>query len=197
MVVLNELQVLLEQNSGTITAAQANAIGISNERLRLLVYAGKLERAAHGVYVFPDDFPDKMYVAQIRRPKMIYSHETALFLHELTDRDPISYSVTVPTGYNAKAIIADGISVYSIKREVHLLGIVQMETMFGNTVNVYGIERTICDCIRNRNKMDIAVATDAVKKYVKRNDKDLNTLMEMAEVFRVTKILRNYMEVLL
>lgn len=193
----SELQELLEENGGTITAAQANSIGISNERLRLLIDTDELERVAHGVYISPDNFLDKMYVAQIRRPNMIYSHETALFLHELTDRDPISYSVTVPTGYNAKAIIAEEITVFSIKRELHSLGAVQMKTMFGNNVTVYGIERTICDCIRSRNKMDIAIVTDAVKRYVKRSDKNLNTLMEMAAVFRITKPLRSYMEVLL
>lgn len=197
MLLPSDLRVLLKKNGGTITAAQANAIGISNERLRLLVKADELERVAHGVYISPDDFPDKMYIAQIRRPSMIYSHETALFLHELTDRDPISYSVTVPTGYNAKAIIAEGITVFSIKRKVHSLGAVQIRTIFGNNVTVYGIERTICDCMRSRNKMDVAIVTDAVKRYVKRSDKNLNTLMEMAEVFRITKPLRSYMEVLL
>jgi len=191
------LQIILQENGGVITTSGANAAGISNERLRLLVRSGKLERVAHGVYISPDDFMDKMYVAQLRRPKMIYSHETALFLHGLTDRDPVSYTVTVPSGYNTKAIIEDGMNVFTIKRELHGLGTVQMETMFGHVVTVYGIERTICDCIRSRNKMDIAIVTDAVKRYVKRNDKNLNILMEMAEVFRVMKPLRSYMEVLL
>lgn len=193
----SELEQYFEKNGGTITSAQANALGISNERLRLLVEKDELERVAHGVYISSDDFLDRMYVAQTRRPNMVYSHETALFLHELTDCDLISYSVTVPSGYNAKAITSEGITVYSIKRELHLFGVVQMETMFGNNVTVYGIERTICDCLRSRNKMDIAIITDAVKRYVKRSDKNLNTLMEMAEVFRVTKPLRSYMEVLL
>jgi len=188
---------VLQKNNGIITTSQANAVGISRENLRILADAGKLERVAKGVYISPDSFLDKMYVSQLRRPKIIYSHETALFLHNLTDRDPIAYSVTLPTGYNTKAIIADGFSVFSIKKELHFLGVVKMETMFGNMVTVYGMERTICDCIRNRNKMDISVVTDAVKRYVKREDKNLNTLMEMAEIFRVTKPLRSYMEVLL
>jgi len=191
------LKSVLQENDGVITTAGANAAGISNERLRLLIKSGSLERVAHGVYISPDDFLDKMYVAQLRRPKMVYSHETALFLHGLTDRDPINYTVTVPTGYNAKAIACEGITVFTIKRELHGLGTVRMETMFGHMVTVYGLERTICDCIRSRNKMDIAVVTDAVKQYVRRNDKNLNVLMEMAETFRVVKPLKNYMEVLL
>ncbi|MBS3885877.1 MAG: hypothetical protein KGZ41_07530 [Dethiobacter sp.] len=94
--------------------------------------------------------------------KLIYSHETALFLHDLTDRDPINYTVTVPTGYNANNRREEGFIVFSVKRELHQLGTVQMETMFGHRVTAYGLERTICDCIRSR---DIAVVTDAVKRY--------------------------------
>jgi predicted transcriptional regulator of viral defense system len=192
-----ELQSILELNHGVISSSQANAVGISNERLRLLVKSGDLERAAFGIYISPSDFPDKMYIAQLRRPKIIYSHETALFLHGLTDRDPIAYTVTVPRGYNVNRIRRDGLIAFMIKPELHQLGVVQMETIFGHQVKVYGLERTICDCIRSRNQMDIAIITDAMKRYTTRKDKNLNELMRMAEIFRITRLLRNYLEVLL
>lgn len=197
MALPNELQSILKQNGGIVTAAEANEVGISNERLRLLVRSGDLERATFGVYILPDEFADKMYIAQLRRPKIIYSHETALFLHDLTDRDPINYSVTVPTGYNVSRLQEAGFSVYMIKRELHEVGVTKINTMFGNPVVVYGLERTICDCLRSRNRLDIAIVTDAMKRYARRKDKNLNTLMQMAETFKVTKPLRHYMEVLL
>ncbi len=197
MPIPEKLRALLMQKEGTVTTAEANKIGISNERLRLLVKSGELERAAFGVYVLPDEFIDKMYIAQLKRPKIIYSHETALFLHDLTDRDPISYAVTVPAGYNIAQLRKEGFTVYSIKRELHDLGVTKLTTMFGYIVIVYGLERTICDCLRSRNRMDISVVTDAVKRYVLRKDKDLYTLMKMAETFGVSKLVRSYMEVLL
>ena len=197
MAVPNELQSVLKQNGGIVTTAQANEAGVSNERMRLLVQSGDLERVTTGVYVLPDEFADKMYIAQLRRSKIIYSHETALFLHELTDRDPISYMVTVPTGYNPTRLREDGFTVFTIKRELHEIGVTKLTTMFGNSVVVYDLERTICDCLRSRNDLDIAVVTDAIKGYAKRKDKNLNKLMQMAEMFQVTKLLRSYMEVLL
>lgn len=197
MTVPEGLQPILTQNGGTVTTAQANAAGISNERLRLLVKSKDLERAAFGVYVLPGGLVDRMYTAQLRRPKAIYSHETALFLHDLTDRDPINYTVTVPTGYNATRLREDGFSVFTVKRELYGLGVTRLTTMFGNTVTAYGLERTICDVLRSRNQMDIAVVTDAVKRYAGRRDKNLNTLMRMAKAFRVEKPLRGYLEVLL
>ena len=197
MVLPDELQALLAQHSGTVTTAQANRIGVSNERLRLLVKSGDLEKVAFGIYILPDEFADKMYVAQLRRPKIIYSHETALFLHDLTDRDPLGYTVTVPTGYNATKLREDGFTVFTIKRELHEIGKVDLPTMFGHTVVAYSMERTICDCLRSRGKMDIAIVTDAIKRYAGRRDKNLNTLMRTAEIFRVSKLLGRYMEVLL
>ncbi len=197
MSVPNELQAVLIRNGGIITTAQANEVGISNERLRLLVKSGDLERASFGVYILPDEFEDKMYIAQMRRSKIIYSHETALFLQGLTDRDPISYTVTVPTGYNALRLRNDGFTVFTIKRELHEIGVTKKTTMFGNSVKVYNMERTICDCLRSRNRMDISIVTDAIKRYVQREDKNFNRLMQMGEVFKVTKLLRNYTEVLL
>ena len=197
MAMPNELQSVLKQNGGMITTAQANEVGVSNERLRLLVHSGDLERVTTGIYVLPDEFTDKMFIVQLRRPKIIYSHETALFLHELTDRDPINYMVTVPTGYNPTRLREDGFTVFTIKRELHEIGVTKLTTMFGNSVTVYDLERTICDCLRSRNNLDIAVVTDAIKRYAKRKDKNLNKLMQMAETFKVTKLLRGYMEVLL
>ena len=197
MSVPEELQSVLTKNGGTVTTAQANEVGISNERLRLLVESGDLERAAFGVYILPDEFVDKMYTAQLRRPKIIYSHETALFLHDLTDRDPVGYTVTVPTGYNAVKLREEGFTVFTIKRELHEVGTTQLTTMFGHTVVAYGLERTICDCLRSRNQMDIAIVTEAIKRYAGRKDKNLKTLMKMAETFSVAKPLRSYMQVLL
>jgi len=192
-----ELDDILSRNDGAVTTAEANAAGVSNERLRLLANAGELERAAHGVYVLPGEFLDRMRVLQIRRRRAVYSHETALFLNGLTDRDPVRYSVTVPTGYNTSGLKRDGLNVFTVRKELLDLGRARATTVFGNEVETYDIERTVCDCVRSRNSMDAALLGEAMRRYVKRGDKNLNSLMEMAEAFRVARTLRGYLDVLL
>ena len=54
MAMPNELQSVLNQNSGIVTTAQANEVGVSNERLRLLVHSGDLERVTTGIYVLQE-----------------------------------------------------------------------------------------------------------------------------------------------
>ncbi|MUV37129.1 hypothetical protein JNUCC1_00935 [Lentibacillus sp. JNUCC-1] len=77
------------------------------------------------------------------------------------------------------------------------MGTTEVETFFGRKVTAYNKERTICDIIRNRNNMDIAILNDALKRYLVRKDKNISLLMKYAKALRVQKILRNYMEILL
>lgn len=193
----DKLRKLLNQYGGTITTKEAIEAGISKEMLRLLANAGEVERVAQGVYISPEVFLDKMYVLQKRLSTIIYSHETALFLHDLTDRDPIHYTVTIPSNVRSKRLKDENIRVFYIKRELHDLGVTTMQTVFGNKVFAYGLERTICDCIRSRKQMDIAVVTDAMKRYAKRTDKDLNLLMSFADQFSISNVIKSYLEVLL
>ena len=77
------------------------------------------------------------------------------------------------------------------------MGISTTETSFGHLVNVYDMERTICDILRSRNSMETQVFQDALKMYSKRRDKDLQNLMDYAKLFHVEKLMRQYMGVLL
>lgn len=115
----------------------------------------------------------------------------------MTDREPLAYEITVKTGYNPSKLKADGIQVYTVKKELHSEGISMMQTPFGHLVPVYNVERTICDIVRNRNNTEIQTLQNALKRYVRRKDKNFRLLMQYAVLFRVEKILRQYLEVLL
>jgi predicted transcriptional regulator of viral defense system len=138
-----------------------------------------------------------MYLLHLRCGQAVFSHETALFFHDLTDREPTQYSITVKTGYNPSYLKADGIQVYTIKKELHDVGVTTMQTTFGHPVPVYNMERTICDLIRSRSSVEAQTLQDALKQYAQRRDKNLRLLMQYAALFRVEKILRQYLEVLL
>ncbi len=192
-----KLDKLIKNNKGVITTRMINDQNIHREYLQELIRQGKLERVAYGVYITPDVWEDKLLIHQLRKNKMIYSHETALYLHELTDREPLAYTVTVPFGYNDSRLKKEGLIVHTVKVELFELGVCNAKTVFGNTVKTYDPERTICDLIRDRNNQDPVIITGALKKYVIRKDKDLNKLITYAEKFRVKKIVNTYLEVLL
>ena len=71
------------------------------------------------------------------------------------------------------------------------------KTTLGNEVRCYDAERTICDLLRSRSRIDEETVIIAVKNYVACKNKDLNRLAVYAEKFKVSKVLKRYMEVLL
>jgi predicted transcriptional regulator of viral defense system len=192
-----KLNNLIDENGGLILTKQLSEAGIPRVYLSSLVHAGLLVKLERGVYIARDGYDDELYRYQVKYEKAIYSHETALFLHDLTDRDPIKYSVTVPEGYNASHLRALNFKVYSIKKTLYSLGLSESKTAFGRAVKCYNLERTICDILKHRNQIDIAVISDAVKRYAVRKDRNVPQLMRYAEKMRVVKPISNYLEVVL
>jgi hypothetical protein len=128
---------------------------------------------------------------------LIYSHETALFLLDMAERTPAVHSITIPSTAKLSATFPVKLKVYYVKPELHNLGIIELPSKQGHKVRAYGAERTVCDVIRSRNRMDDQTVVTAVKNYVNRSDNDLGKLAQYAAAFHITKVLRGYLEVLL
>jgi predicted transcriptional regulator of viral defense system len=192
-----QLDFLLKEHNGMLQTAQVITAGIPKPIFYDYIKEKKLKKAAHGIYVSEDAWVDSMFLLHLRCSQAVFSHETALFFHDLTDREPSPYSVTVKRGYSPSRLKADGISVYTIKPELYEIGIVSARTPFGHIVPVYDMERTICDLVRSRNNIEMQSFQGALKQYARHKDKNLRTLMNYAGMFRVEKILRQYLEVLL
>ncbi|MBN1317959.1 MAG: abortive phage infection protein [Anaerolineales bacterium] len=170
---------------------------IKRTYLTIMEKRGEIERVSRGVYSASDVIADEMMSLQARYRRVIFSNDTALYLHDLSDRTPEAFTVTVPSGYNATTLKANGTNVFYIKPDLFLVGAITMQSPHGNDVRTYDMERTICDILRSRNKMDIQIVTDAMKRYVEKRTKNLNLLFRYAKQFRILRIVRSYMEVLL
>ena len=192
-----QLDQMLTDQGGMLRTGQVLAAGISKPVFYHFVQARRLEQAAHGIYLSRDAWVDAMYLIHLRFSQAVFSHDTALFFHGLTDREPLQYTVTVKTGYNPSRLKEEGVQVFTIKAELHEVGLTEMQTPFGHPVPVYDLERTICDVLRSRNSMELQTFQSALKQYARRRDKDLRTLTRYARLFHVEKILRQYLEVLL
>ena len=129
--------------------------------------------------------------------KILYSFDTALMLHGLTEREPAEIFATVSRSYNASHLRSTGIVINHVRDEWLNLGRTVAQTTYGNEVSVYDMERTICDILRVKDKKDPQMFTYAIKEYAKCSNKNLPRLMKYAKEFGVEVELRKYMEVLL
>jgi hypothetical protein len=140
---------------------------------------------------------DEMASIQARYKGAIFSNETALYLLGLTDRTPLFYSVTVPVVYNATPLKASGAKVYFVKSGLYLQGVITMKSPHGNDIKTFNLERTVCDVLRSRNKMDIQFIKEVLKKYVIHKNRNINQLYIYANQFGIQKIVREYIELIL
>ena len=186
---------LAKQNNGVVTASMVVDAGLSRGSLKYLSDLGKLEKTARGIYILPDAWEDEFVSLQERFKRGIFSLETALFLWNLTDRTPAKYHMTFPGTYALSKPKAEGILCSGAKEPY--LGITKAQTPSGNTVAVYDAERTLCDVLRSRNRVDVSVVTDAFKRYAAKKEKNIPLLSQYAKTLKVEEKLRSYLEVLL
>ena len=194
---LEKIERLIKHQNGTILSADLDKYGIPRKYLKILINEGRLERCNRGVYVAVDAIEDEMFAMQKKYSNLVYSHETALFMHNISDRTPFEYSATVPSGYKVVSNIADRFKIYYIKKELHELGVISVKSSFGNQIRVYNIERTICDIIKSRSRVDNQILNDALRRYIKIKSSDYSLLMDYAKKLNIETVLKNYLEVIL
>ena len=191
------LDTILQNNKGFIKASDAIQAGVSKTYFGEYAQKRGLERMAHGLYMSQETWEDGMYVIQTRYPKLIFSHETALYLLNHAEREPTQYAVTLKTGTNSAGLTKQGVKVYKVKNEIFDEGLTETQSPSGHTLRVYNLERTICDLFRSRRNIEIQDLQAAIKEYVRRKEKNIPLLMRYAKAFCVEKIIRQYLEVLL
>ena len=186
------------QNAGDIiTSKQVTKAGLHRSILSKLVKTNDLARVARGVYMKSSAWEDEMFLLQHRFSKGIFSNETALYLHGMTDRTPARFIMTFPWGYNAASLKDENIVVKRTVKGLYELGITKLNSPAGRIIRAYDIERTLCDIVRGNNACDIQIVNQAMKHYAESKAKDIQKLMGYAEKLRVKVKILTYMEILL
>lgn len=144
---------------------------------------------AHGQYILPEAFPDELYLWQQRTGKMIYLHETALFLHDISERTPPKLTATVPS------TLAGRVKVYYGKPDLFELGAVLRPSKLGHQVRASGADNS-----RNPPKQEPGGRSAylcGVETVYFFHAPDFNKLREYAEAFCLTGVLRTWLGVLM
>jgi len=191
------LRNILKAQNGILLTSDLPKHGIARTYLSILEKNGEVQRVSRGVYSTNGSITDEMAGLQARYKGAIFSHETAAYLLDLTDRTPLFYSVTVPAGHNATSLKANGVKVYYVNRSIYLTGLITVKSPHGNDIRTFNLERTVCDLLRSRNQIDVQQVNEPLKRYVSRKDRSINLFYKYAKKFKIEKIVRAYIEVLL
>ena len=186
----------IEQNNGYLFSSDVESLGISRTSIANFVKKNNMEKVAKGVYITADSWEDNLYILQRRYSDIIFSGETALYLHQMIDREYSKISVCVPRGFSGSRLREQGVVIHQEGQGEYGLGMTEVTTNFGNNVRVYNRERCICELIKNRKEYEVQMFQTAIKEYMASRDKDLSLLSKYAEKLKVYDELMKYVEVL-
>ncbi len=192
-----QLDQRLQSQEGIILSSDAAELGISRSYFSQYITQKGLERVAQGVYLAPDALGDPFFILQARWPQAVISHEAALYLWGLAEREPMPVTVTVKAGYNASNLTTAGLKVYKIKRELYDLGRTEARTPGGHTVTAYDTERSLCDLFRSRSQVEAQDLHGAMKEYLRQKEKNIPLLLRYAKALRVERVMKPYLEAVL
>lgn len=164
--------------------------------LTKLVKEGKIERISRGVYAKKNVLVDEFVVLQSKSKNAIYSNTTALYLYGFSNRIPIKYDITINNGYNGTLQKDNNVNLFYTKKELLDLGVINYKLDSGNIIRVYDLDKTICDIIKNKKKMDVEIFNKAIREYFYSRKKNTLKLYEYAKKMNIYNKVRDTFEVL-
>ena len=190
---------VFKQKGGILRTAEILKAGIHPSTLYDLVTIGKLERISRGVYRLTDSppllNPDLILVAK-RIPKGVICLLSALSFHEITTHIPHEIHIALSFGSEEPRLEYPPIRTYRFSKKAFTEGI-QIHRIDRAKIKIYSPEKTLADCFKFRNTIGLDTAIEALKLYRDSRDMKIDELMYFAQICRVTKIMRLYLEALL
>ncbi|MEI7501473.1 MAG: type IV toxin-antitoxin system AbiEi family antitoxin domain-containing protein [Bacteroidota bacterium] len=192
-------QMLVErfkQNGGFLRTADS-LTAAEKYHLRQLIRKGVVSRVKRGFYRL-NDSPLIFQEAEIARmiPDGIFCMFTAWSFYGLATYVSAEYHVAIPK--TLKIVLPDypPVKLYYWVAETFEIGKVSAE-MNNSQVNVYDIERSVCDAVKFRNKIGADLMSEILRNYVRRHDKNLDKMLKYAAELRISKTLNQLLQVII
>jgi len=175
-----------------MTTAQLDAEKLFYRDIQRMLEAGVIEKVKRGYYHWVEGYGGSE-VTLINRlfPDAVLCMETALFYYQYNDRNPAEWNITIDKNVSRSRTNIDYpfVKAYRVEPALVTLGETTGKIDFVD-VRIYDRDRTICDVMRNMNRMDKEIFNKAVQGYVKDTRKNVPNLMEYAKILRVQKRVR-------
>lgn len=183
----------LNNNRGYITTAEFIALGISKPVIQKFLKAGLIEKVSYGLYMDNSLLEDPYYILQKRYPLAIFSYNTALHILDLTNRTPMQIDITVPRDKKVRGEY----NIHRVSEKYYNIGVIEMKSPHNNPVKIYNAERCICDMLRTEGEFDLELQNRVLDYYFHSKNKDLDRLLEYAEIFNIYEKVNTIVEVMM
>ncbi len=183
---------IFEQHGGIMRTSQLEESGIYYKKLQQLLKEGVIEQVRRGYYQYMDEnaFSEVPIIKKLF-PDGILCMESALEYYDYTERTPSAWHIAVDANSTRTRFYLDYpvVKPHFIHPDRLGIGVTEVE-IDGVMISIYDRDKTMCDCLHHKNKMDAEVFYNAVRCYLKDEKKNLARLAEYARALQVEKKVR-------
>jgi predicted transcriptional regulator of viral defense system len=183
---------------GIARLAELRDAGVTAATVSRMERDGEVLRLARGLYQLPDAPLDTHHsLAEVakRIPQGVVCLVSALAFHGLTDQLP--RPVWLAIGHKDWPPKPDGTPFRLVRFTDRLLNEgVEIHSIEGVSVKVFGIAKSVADCFRYRNKIGLPVAIEGLQEALRQRKTTPAEIARQAERGAVATIIRPYLEAL-
>lgn len=180
-----------------MTTAQLSSVKLYYRDIQRMLNEGLIEKIKRGYYHWIESYgKDEIVIINRLFPDGVLCMDTALFYYKYSDRTPAEWHITIDknTSRQRTQVEHPFIKAYRVESKLLTLGESNGE-IDSQKVRIYDRDRTICDVLRNMNKMDKEIFNKAIQGYVKDPKKNIPNLVQYAKALRVQKRVNDIIEV--
>ena len=190
---------VFQDHHGILRTQQAIRYGVAPRTFYYMRDSGVILRESRGLYRLADteiNSNTDLIQVSMRIPRAVICLISALSFHNLTIQIPHQVYIALPIDAEKPRLEYPPLRIFWLSAKVYTTGIERYE-LEGISVKIYGIEKTIVDCFKFRNKIGVDVALEALREYRKSDGFDIEALLNYARIDRVERIIRPYLEAIL
>jgi predicted transcriptional regulator of viral defense system len=184
------------QKGGIVKLNEITSQSINKYHLLKLIKTGEAEKLHHGIYKLSDYHVNDYVEIKKYIPSGIICLYSAWNYYGLTTYIPHEYHIAIERKSKIKLPDYPPIKLYYWDKSVLLIGKETFE-IENNSIDIFDIEKSVCDVVKFKNKVGRDVLNEVLNEYLKRKDKNIEKLIQYAKILRVEKDLKNYLDVLL
>lgn len=186
----------LARAMGVLRPRDLAAKGISRAVLTRLCQRGELIRTGRGLYVAAvDELTENHSFAEVARrvPGGVICLLSALRFHGLTTQMPADVWLAIPPKARRPKTASVPIRPLHVSGAALTEGVEEHEIQKVR-VRIYSPAKTVADCFKFRSKVGLDVALEALRDCWRQRKATADQLWHYAQVCRVSKVMRPYME---
>lgn len=155
---------------------------------------GELIQVRRGVYATPEQLSGNMIDIDAIVKDGILCLWSAWNVYKLTLSMPQAFHIAVPRGRKVTIPAFPQIEIHHYTSNILNVGVIKM-SINGFSINIYDVERCVCDAVKFRNKIGTDICSEILSNYLERPERNISKLMDYAKLLRVHTTLEKYLEV--